>query len=160
MVMDDAGVFENCLQRGKLLREEPNNDRIVHALAKALDEFIHGLEDYRNGYWERVTTHAYFSMLHATRAAIFSRGVRDTNFFSLLAALKHLFAGDVLTEEELELFRLVKDAKEVIERGARIAQRDSSLYLATAHSMLYKAVTTVGHADFPPSIVPNYDRDA
>jgi len=83
--------FKECLQRGKIIRF-PQGKKLV---GKELNSARSDIEDAHFGFgysrYKWSTIQGYYSMYHAVRALIYSKGYRERSHYCLLVALQELF---------------------------------------------------------------------
>lgn len=133
-------VFEDCLKKGRLKKIEPDIERAARELETAKGELERGRQAYAHGRWEDVVTQSYFAMHRCARAAINSRGYRDTNLYGLLAGLEELFVKtEQLPEGTGKRISEAKDVKDTVYNGGRASIRDARPMLLLAQN-LAKAV--------------------
>lgn len=96
--------FKKCLEKGKI-KPFPQGERLVskeiNSAKKDLKWAKISFED-QNYKW--ATIQAYFSMFHAARALLYSKGYRERSHYCLIEAIKALFV-----EKNLLELKLVED---------------------------------------------------
>lgn len=113
-------AFENCLARGRLKAIEPDAERVGRELEKAREELERARAAFLRKNWDETVTQAYFAMSRCARAAINSRGYRDTNLYGLLIGIEHLFVEtDEFPRPVIKQIRDAKDAKDAVYNGHR-----------------------------------------
>ncbi len=126
--------FESCLAKGRLKQVEPDAERVAKELETAKEELERARTAFVSRRWDEVVTQAYFAMTRLARAAINSRGYRDTNLYGLLTALDHLLIenGELRKETTAEV-REAKDMKDSVYSGRRAHHRDARQILVSSH---------------------------
>lgn len=113
-------AFENCLARGRLKAIEPDAERVANELEKAKEELERARAAYLRSNLDETVTQAYFAMSRCARAAINSRGYRDTNLYGLLIGIEHLFVeSEEFPRAVIKQIRDAKDAKDAVYNGHR-----------------------------------------
>jgi len=131
-----VNIFEDCVKKGRLKKIEPDIERAARELETAKDELERGRHAYTHGRWEDVVTQSYFAMHRCARAAVSSRGYRDTNLYGLLAALEHLFVEPgQLPEGTGKRISEAKDIKDSVYNGGRASIREARPMLLLAQNM-------------------------
>ncbi len=127
-------TFESCLAKGRLKQIEPDAERVAKELETAKEELERARTAFVSRRWDEVVTQSYFAMTRLARAAVNSRGYRDTNLYGLLTALEHLLIepGDLRKETTADI-REAKDLKDSVYSGRRAQGRDARQLLVAAH---------------------------
>jgi uncharacterized protein (UPF0332 family) len=130
-------IFEDCLKKGRLKKIEPDIERAAKELETAKGEIERGRQAYVHGRWEDVVTQSYFAMHRCARAAINSRGYRDTNLYGLLAGLEHLFVeSGQLPKGTGKRISEAKDLKDTVYNGGRASIREARPMLLLAQNLV------------------------
>lgn len=146
--------FEQCVVRGRLKVAEPDAERVAAELHTALAELERARACFVSGNWDEAATQAFFSMSRCARAAINSRGYRDTNLFGLAVGLERLF----LVPEGLPLtvvkqLRDAKDVKDAVYAGHRATAQQARRALLWAQSLAKMVFTRVRLPGFDPDTI-------
>ena len=146
-------VFADCLKKGRLKEMEPDIEGAARELETCKGELERARQAYIQGRWEDVVTQSYFAMHRCARAAINSRGYRDTNLYGLLAAIDKLYVEqNHLPEGTSKRISEAKDIKDSVYNGGRAGPREARTLLIFALD-LAKAV-------FGLLKLPGFDADA
>ena len=128
--------FEDCIKKGRLKAMEPNAERVAKELDTAKDELERARACYIGGNWDETATQAYFAMFRCARAAINSRGYRDTNLYALCVALQKLYLdNDELDGGTVKHLREAKDIKDAVYGGHRAPEHSARNLLQWAQSL-------------------------
>lgn len=126
-------VFEDCIKKGRLKQTEPDIESAARELETAKGELERARQAYVQGRWEDVITQSYFAVHRCARAAINSRGYRDTNLYGLLAGIDRLFVeGHQLPEGTSKRISEAKDIKDSVYNGGRAGAREARTLLIFA----------------------------
>jgi uncharacterized protein (UPF0332 family) len=113
-------VFQDCLTKGRIKQIEPDVNLAAKELETARDELQRGRAGFVAGRWDETVTQAYFALHRCARAAIASRGYKDTNLYGLLIALDHLFVEPgLLPATTSRQIRQAKDIKDSVYESRR-----------------------------------------
>ncbi|MFH1144137.1 MAG: hypothetical protein V1774_06305 [Candidatus Eisenbacteria bacterium] len=126
-------VFADCLKKGRLKQVEPDIEGAARELETCKGELERARQAYGQGRWEDVITQAYFAMHRCARAAINSRGYRDTNLYGLLAGIDKLFVEPgQLPQGTAKRISEAKDIKDSVYNGGRAGGREAKNMLILA----------------------------
>lgn len=155
--MDD---YDRCLQNGRLKTVEIDDAAIHDGLLTALQELRDGIGARDARDWGQVVTAAYFSTMHAGQWAVRARGIRHTNLFSLIAALRRHFTNDeTVTVDELRHLQLAKEAHELAQSGSRVSEQLAKEHLELASDVLYNVLATLALPGLDAEVVPRVTAD-
>jgi uncharacterized protein (UPF0332 family) len=110
--------FEECLDRGKIVRIAPDAALVGKELREAESDLLaaeHSFADH-NEKWAIIQ--GYYSMFHSLRSMIFSRGYREKSHRCLKYAVEALLIDSgCLGPEVLEQFSYAMDVREGADYG-------------------------------------------
>jgi uncharacterized protein (UPF0332 family) len=129
--------FENCLNRGKIIRF-PQGKRLVN---KEIDSARSDLEDAKFGVehsrYKWSTIQGYYSMYHAARALIYSEGYRERSHYCLLVALQELFVDrGILNPDLVEALRNSMRLRETADYRSAFSAEGALLVIEKAEIFL------------------------
>jgi uncharacterized protein (UPF0332 family) len=93
--------FQKALEKKRILHFSKSKALIKKELGAAKDDLNEAKDRLKNKKYKYATITAYYSMFHAARALIYSKGYREKSHYYLLVALQALFVDKRLIEEEL-----------------------------------------------------------
>jgi uncharacterized protein (UPF0332 family) len=93
--------FQKSLEKKRILHFSKSKALIKKELGAAKDDLNEAKDRLKNKKYKYATITAYYSMFHAARALIYSKGYREKSHYYLLVALQALFVDKGLIEEEL-----------------------------------------------------------
>jgi len=121
--------FEQCLERGKIVKIEIAPDIISKEITEAkndLDSCERSMQE-RNFKWAIIQ--AYYSMFHSFRALIFSKGYREKSHTCIKYAIESLFVdAGALDNRLLQDFSYAMKIREGADYGS-VYSADSALEL-------------------------------
>jgi len=94
--MDDA--FKGCLEEGRLAKIPVQQDLIQKEMNAARSDLKTAQESAAEGKHKWATVQAYYSMFHAAKALVLSKGYREKSHACLVIALRNLFIETGLLE--------------------------------------------------------------
>jgi len=132
--------FRECLNRGKI-NHFPQGERLVD---KELNSARGDLEDAKFGFghsrFKRSTIQGYYSIYHASRALIYSKGYRERSHYCLFVALQELFVDrGILSADLVESFRNSMRLRETADYRSDFSEEGALSVIDRAEKMLKKA---------------------
>ncbi len=98
--------FERCLEEGKIVRIEKDKRIMQKEIDSAKYDLRMAEESLERKDFKWSIIKAYYSMFHAAKALLFSKGYREKTHFCLMIAVKELFVNTGKIEEKyLKNFR-------------------------------------------------------
>jgi uncharacterized protein (UPF0332 family) len=133
--------FRDCLDRGKIIRF-PQGKRLLN---KELDSARSDLEDANFGLEHSThkwaTIQGYYSMYHAARALIYSRGYRERSHYCLYVALQALFVDrGKLPPDLVESFRHAMSLRETADYRSDFSEEGARLVTESAERLLKRTI--------------------
>jgi len=105
--------FKRCLEKKKIIKAEAGKDLILKELDAAKSDLKDSQDVFKSGKTKLATISAYYSIFHASRALLYSKGYREKSHFCLRAAIKNLFVDTNLLEASfLDDYDLAKELRE------------------------------------------------
>jgi uncharacterized protein (UPF0332 family) len=127
--------FRRLLEERKLQRIEPKHDIITKETASAEYDFGKSRNSFEEADYKWAIVQAYYSMFHAARALIYSKGYREKSHRACLVALKEFFF-DALGEERIDDFEEAMDLRESADYGSAYTDEDARNLVAKAQEFL------------------------
>lgn len=132
--------FKRCLEKKKLIKAEIEKDLIQKEFSAAESDLKDSQDILVVGKVKLATISAYYSMFHAARALIYSKGYREKSHFCLRAALKNLFVDNNLLEESfLDSYDLAKDLRENADYKSEFSKEGAERLIDKAEQFLKRA---------------------
>jgi uncharacterized protein (UPF0332 family) len=126
-------AFDSCLRNGRLKKVEPDADKIAKEVQTAIAELSRARGCFTDCNYEECVVQSYFSMNRTLRIMLLHAGYRDTNLYSLVAGLERLYVQNGRMEGQLlEVLKLAKDQKDLVQEGARCGRKETRLILSGA----------------------------
>jgi len=127
--------FRRLLEERKLQRIEPKHDIITKETASAEYDLGKSRNSFEEADYKWAIVQAYYSMFHAARALIYSKGYREKSHRACLVALKEFFL-DALGEERIDDFEEAMDLRESADYGSAYTDEDARNLVAKAQEFL------------------------
>ena len=132
--------FDECLRKKYLVRI-PVDKKLVE---KELDGAKYDLTRAGNSLGEKdykwCIIQSYYSMLHAVKAAVYSKGYREKSHYCLLVAFKSLFVdGNVIEEKYARFFEESMNLREEADYGLIYSKEAAEDTVENAKKLLEKA---------------------
>ena len=93
--------FERCLDKRRLVKMPEAGYLVTKELKVAHDDLAEAQGGYQRGGYKWSIVQAYYAMLHAARALLYSQGYRAKNHYCLAIAMRHLFVSQGALDERL-----------------------------------------------------------
>lgn len=135
--------FQRCLDRGRLAKMPAARHLVEKELKVAEDDFAEADAGLKRGGFKWSTIQSYYSMFHAARALLYTRGYREKSHFCLTVALREFFVrqgtlADALVVELEDARSLREDADyraSFSEAGARQSLKAARRFLTRAREL-------------------------
>lgn len=132
--------FKRCLEKKNLVKVEIDQGLIDKELAAAESDLRDSTDVLRAGKIKWATISAYYSMFHASRALLYSKGYRERSHFCLRAALKNLFVDTNLLESSfLDDYDTAKGLRENADYKSDFSLESAQLVIEKAKRFLKAA---------------------
>jgi len=116
---------------------EPDAERIGKEVQTAVAELSRARTCFVDCNYEECVVQSYFAMNRTLRVMLYQSGFRDTNLYSLVAGLDRLYVQTGRMESNLlEILKLAKDQKDLVQEGARCGRKETRLILSGAEEAM------------------------
>ena len=131
--------FKRCLEKKNLVKVDIDSGLIKKELQAAESDLKDSQDVLKSGKAKWATISAYYSMFHAARALLYSKGYREKSHFCLRAALKNLFVDTNLLESSfLDDYDTAKDLRENADYKSDFSKEGARRLIAKAKGFLSK----------------------
>lgn len=130
--------FRRLLEERKLQRIGPQKDIVVKEIRSAEYDLGKSKNSLEEEDYKWAIIQAYYSMFHAARALIYSKGYRERSHRACLVALKEFFL-DTLSEERIDDFAEAMDLRESADYGSAYTDADARNLVGKAQEFLENA---------------------
>jgi uncharacterized protein (UPF0332 family) len=96
-------AFERCLAEKRLVRVSPSPEMIKKEMESADYDCGRAQDSLEEGDAKWASIQAYYSIFHASKALVLSKGYREKGHSCLLIALRELFPAETVLANDLEM---------------------------------------------------------
>lgn len=131
--------FKKCLENKSLIKVDIDKDLIEKEITASKNDLkdsedVLGLKKYK-----LATITSYYSMFHAARALLYSKGYREKSHFCLRMALKNLFVDNNLLEPSfLDAYDMAKELRENADYKSEFSEENAKKLVNKAKKFLSK----------------------
>jgi uncharacterized protein (UPF0332 family) len=144
-------AFEACIRNGRLKPFTAAEDGLIKEIQTAKDELEKARSCFRDGRFEETVVQSYFAMYRSSKSLILSAGYRETNLYSLVAGITKLYVSPGAIDPELiDLLKIAKDQKDLVQEGARCGRKDTRVILSAAERLVIRACELLALPGVPP----------
>lgn len=132
--------FRKALEKKRIQKFAKAKSLVAKEIAAAQDDLAEARDRLKHDKHKYATITAYYSMFHAARALIYSKGYREKSHYYLLVALEALFVEKGLIDEELvKDFRTTMMLREGADYHSEFSREGAESSIASAELFLLKA---------------------
>lgn len=149
-------AFEACIRNGRLKSFTATEEGLTKEIHTAKDELDKARSCFRDGRFEETVVQSYFAMYRSCKSLILAAGYRETNLYSLVAGIMKLYVNPGAVDPELiDLLKISKDQKDLVQEGARCGRKDTRVILSAAERLVVRACELLALPGItPPEIIP------
>jgi len=149
-------AFDACIRNGRLKPFTAPEETLVKDIQTAKEEIEKARSCFRDGRFEETVVQSYFAMYRGSKSLILAAGYKDTNLYSLVAGMMRLYVSPGAVDPELiDLLKIAKDQKDLVQEGARCGRKDTRVILSAAERLVIRACELLALPGVPPpEIVP------
>ncbi|MBU4311215.1 MAG: HEPN domain-containing protein [Candidatus Omnitrophica bacterium] len=134
--------FERCLEKKKLVKFDAEKSLIKKEIVAAESDLKDSQDVLKLEKPKLAIITAYYSMFHAARALLYSKGYREKSHFCLRAAIKNLFVDTNLLESSfIDDYDMAKDLRENADYKSDFSQEGAEQLIVKAEKFLAKVKT-------------------
>ena len=134
--------FKRCLEKKSLVKIGVDEKLIKKEIAASGDDLKDSKDVLKLNKYKLATITAYYSMFHAARALLYSKGYREKSHFCLRMALKNLFVNKNLLETSfLDDYGIAKDLRENADYQSEFSKENAEKLVEKAEKFLDKVKT-------------------
>jgi uncharacterized protein (UPF0332 family) len=119
----------------RLIRIRVDRDLIRKEIKAAISDLEEAKDSLSRERFKWATVQGYYSMFHAARAMIYSRGFRERSHYALLIALRELF-GNQLDSVDIQNFEEAMDLREEADYGLVFSEEGATSVVNNAEKFL------------------------
>ena len=129
--------FEQCLERNKIVAFAKGTGLAEKELAAATSDLSDAKAGYENGRYKWSTIQGYYSMFHAARALVYSRGYREKSHYCLAVALRALFVDEGRLDAQIVRdFVAAMNLREAADYETEFSQAGAKAVIASAERFI------------------------
>ncbi len=130
-------VFKECLKNRKII-PFPRAKRLVKKeLAAAKDDLAEAKDRLKNGKHKYATINSYYSIFHAARALLYSKGYRERSHHCLSIAIEILFVKTgKLSNRFIRIFKNSMSLRENADYSSSFSKETALLSISNAREFL------------------------
>jgi len=134
--------FERCLEKKKLVKADIDKGLIEKEIVAAESDLKDSQDVLKLEKLKLATITAYYSMFHAARALLYSKGYREKSHSCLRAAIKNIFVDTNLLESSfIDDYDMAKDLRENADYKSDFSQEGAEQLIVKAEKFLDKVKT-------------------
>jgi len=130
--------FRQLLEERRLVRIKPDRKLVLKEIEGAKSDLETARKSLYDGNFKWTTIQGYYSIFHAARALLYSKGFREKSHYALLIAVQELFSDDL----ECSLIQGFEDAmnlRQTADYGLTFSEEGAIDVIETAENFLLKA---------------------
>lgn len=136
--------FDQCLESKKIVPFEQGKELVKKELSVAESDLSEAKSGYMEHRFKWSTIQAYYSMFHAARALVYSKGYREKSHYCLAIALRTLYVEEgKLDAQVVRDFLNAMNLREAADYQADFSEPGARAVIASAEKFLKKAKTVL-----------------
>jgi uncharacterized protein (UPF0332 family) len=134
--------FEECLKKRKIIPFPRAKKFALKELTAAAEDLAEARDRFGHRRFKYATINAYYSVFHAARALIYSKGFRERSHYCLAVALEALFVGPgLLAGRYVRMFQNTMASREEADYSGSYSKEGASLCILDAEDFVRAAST-------------------
>jgi len=130
--------FRQLLEERRLVRIKPDRKLVLKEIEGAKSDLETARKSLRDGNFKWATIQGYYSIFHAARALLYSKGFREKSHYALLVAVQELFS-DELERFLIQGFEDAMNLRQTADYGLTFSEEGAIDVIETAKKFLLKA---------------------
>ena len=130
--------FRQLLEERKLVRIKPDRKLVLKEIDGAKSDLETAKKSLHDGNFKWATIQGYYSIFHAARALLYSKGFREKSHYALLVAVQELFS-DELERFLIQGFEDAMNLRQTADYGLTFSEEGAIDVIETAKKFLLKA---------------------
>ena len=136
------GAFNECLKNRNIILFPRAKGLIKKELATAKDDLDEAIDRSKNTRYKYATINAYYSIFHAARAVLYSRGYRERSHYCLSVVLEALFVNTgQISDRFIRIFRSCMYLRENADYSCSFSEESAVLSISNAQEFLNMVMT-------------------
>jgi len=133
-----SSEFERMVEERRLTRFKADRSLVLKEMREAEADLVEARDSLERSKFKWATIQGYYSMFHAVRALVYSRGFREKSHYALLVALRNLLIMELGTEL-IEGFGDAMSLREEADYGLTSSKAGAIETIETAEAFLKRA---------------------
>jgi uncharacterized protein (UPF0332 family) len=130
--------IKRFIEERKLIRIKVDRKLILKEINGAISDLEEAKDSLSRKKFKWATIQGYYSMFHAARALLYSKGFREKSHYALLIALRGLFSNQ-LEIEQIRNFEEAMSLREEADYGLIFSEEGATSIIRNAQKFLSKA---------------------
>lgn len=137
--------FKQCLENKKIIHFAAGKKLVNKELSVARDDLSEAKAGFENGRYKWSTVQAYYSMFHAARALVYSKGYREKSHYCLAVALRGLFVDEgIMDAQPVRDLLNAMNLRESADYDTEFSQAGAKAVIESAEKFIIKATGILG----------------
>jgi len=133
-----SSEFERMIEERRLTRFKADRDLILKEMREAEADLIEAKDSLERSKFKWAIIQGYYSMFHAARALVYSKGFREKSHYALLVALRNLLVREIGTKS-IKDFEDAMTLREEADYGLTFSEDGAVETIEAAEAFLKKA---------------------
>jgi len=133
-----SSEFERMVEERRLTRFKADRSLVLKEMREAEADLVEARDSLERSKFKWATIQGYYSMFHAVRALVYSRGFREKSHYALLVALRNLLIKELGTEL-IEGFGDAMSLREEADYGLTFSKAGAIETIETAEAFFKRA---------------------
>ena len=143
-------AYRECLKNRKIIPFPRAKNLVNKELLAARDDLEEAKDRLKNGKHKYATINSYYSIFHAARALLYSKGYRERSHHCLSVALEVLFAQTKkINIRYIRIFKNSMYLREITDYSNSFSKENAFLSVSNAQEFFEMAETLLVHTSFP-----------
>jgi len=129
--------FKRLLEERRLTRIKPDRKLVLKEIEGAKSDLETARKSLQDGNFKWAIIQGYYSIFHAARALVYSKGFREKSHYALLVAVQELFR-DELESSLVQGFEDAMNLRQTADYGLTFSKEGAINVIETAEKFLLK----------------------
>ena len=135
--------FRQLLEERRLVRIKPDRKLVLKEIEGAKSDLGTARKSLQDGNFKWAIIQGYYSIFHAARALVYSKGFREKSHYALLVAIQELFR-DELESFLIQGFEDAMNLRQTADYGLTFSKEGAINVIETAENFLLKTKEILG----------------
>jgi len=130
--------FKRLLEERRLVRIKPDRRLVLKEIEGAKADLETAKKSLQDENFKWAIIQGYYSIFHAARALLYSKGFREKSHYAILVAIQELFANELETSL-IQGFEDAMNLRQTADYGLTFSEKGAFNVIETAEKFLLKA---------------------